>query len=208
MGCCCLLPRPRTRARAHSRAHTWRTRLSLLRKAAWGAAPHSSPEGSRSLRVPARAHTSNARGPPWCVSLGRTPSLCHLRPGSPARRARGSSLLRTRARGTLRRKVDVFVTPSAPPALSELAHVDTTHTECLARAILPPHLGHLLYVGAPPRAPLSAVGRAQNHWGPRAEVSLGPTAPRLGVLGSSRTRSTLARTPLPASRFPVPTCPH
>ena len=98
MGCCCLLPRPRTRARAHSRAHTWRTRLSLLRKAAWGAAPHSSPEGSRSLRVPARAHTSNARGPPWCVSLGRTPSLCHLRPGSPARRARGSSLLRTRAR--------------------------------------------------------------------------------------------------------------
>ena len=58
--------------------------------------------------------------------------------------------------------------------------MDTTHTECLARAILPPHLGHLLYVGAPPRAPLSAVGRAQNHWGPRAEVSLGPTAPRLG----------------------------
>ena len=124
------------------------------------------PEGCWSPRVPAHAHTSNARGPPWCASLGRTPSLCHLRPGSPGRRARAaSSLLRTRARGTLRRKVDVFVTPSAPPALSELAHVDTTHTECLARAILPPHLGHLLYVGAPPRAPLSAVGRAQNHWG-------------------------------------------
>lgn len=43
-----------------------------------------------------------ARGPPSCVSLWRTPSLCHLRPGSPVRHTPDthSSLLRAGARHT------------------------------------------------------------------------------------------------------------
>lgn len=190
---------PHAGARTHSRALTFWTRLSLW-KAVWGAAQHTSRAGSPSPHVPVRARR-HARGPPWCVSPWRTPSLCHLGPGSPVRHTRATVRCSGLERDPHADTKSVCVTLSVPPPLPDFAHVDT-HTQSV----------RLLHVrsfpgtrspslrGIPPaRAPSTAVGRAQNHSGHWAEVALGPTARRLSFLRSPRHLS--ARSP---PRAPVP----
>lgn len=84
MGCVAVYCHaPHTRARAHSRALTFRTRLSL-RRTVWGAAQHTSRAASPSPDVLARAHTATRGATSVRLSVPDTLPL-HLRPGSRVR---------------------------------------------------------------------------------------------------------------------------
>lgn len=112
---------PPARGRAHTRAHS----VSGL-----GAFSPASDLGCSRAHlasvlplpaVPARV-PRHVLGPPRGVSPWWTPSLCHLRPGSPVRHSPDT------ARRTLRRRVRLF-TPLPPPLPSPRLHTWTHRTE-------------------------------------------------------------------------------
>lgn len=165
VGCCCLLPRPRTRVRAHSRALSFWTRLSL-QKAVWGAARRTSQAGSPSLPVSAR---TQRRAGATLVRLSVV-DTSPLSPSSWVSRetpSRHSSLLRAGARSTLRHKVRLCHAFCAPSHLQACTRGHTTHqvsASCMRGSSPTP--GPLSVRGnSTVRAP-NAVGRAQNHSGP------------------------------------------
>lgn len=117
---------PPARGRAHTHAHSVSGLGAVSPESDLGCSPAHLASGLSLPAVSGRVPRP-APGPPWGVSLWRTPSLCHLRPGSPVRHspdtARRSGLERAAHSDTK----SAFVTPSVPPPLPERAHVDAPH---------------------------------------------------------------------------------
>lgn len=198
VGCCCSLPRPRTRARAHSRALTFWTRLSL-RKAVWGSAQRTSRAGTSSPHVPARARGGRL-GASLCGGHLAFVTFVLALPGDTRRtHTVPCSVLE---RGTLlRHKVRLCHpcgAPSPPRACTRghTAHrVPASCTHGPSPAPRPPSVRGNATGGAP-----NAAGRARNHLGARANVAPGrlPRAwvscdrprvgPTQGALPSARPR--------------------
>lgn len=151
MGCCCLLPRPHTRARAHLRVLTFWTRLSLP-KAAPGAVPYT-PRLYPSViaRTHGRMVATLAR-----LLITDTQPLSLSSWLSHETHPYHSSLLPAGARNTPRHKVRLCHGFRAPLP-RELAHVDTAHTERppLSCVILPGERSLQDHEGMPQCMPLT-----------------------------------------------------
>lgn len=180
------------RGRAHTRAHSV-SGLRFLSRERFGVQPRAPRGQALSPHVSARAHR-HARRPLWCLSRWWTPSLCYLRPGFPVRRSPDTVRFSRLEREASSDTKSALVTPSVPPPLPELAHVDThTPSVCLLHARSFPntratkcawehHCAHPLRT-IRDREQTSPRTRLLRAWVSRDQPRLGPT---LSALSSPR----------------------